>query len=83
MSMPSVSPPPKYENRLRQECDRHDHVLEAVQLQELDDVLHTRLADDGDHRLRLIRRQRPESRALAARHHDGLHRFSSFQPSRT
>jgi hypothetical protein len=45
-------------NRLRQEGDRDDDILEAVLLQELDDVLHARLADDRDHRLRLIGRQR-------------------------
>ena len=30
----------------------------------------------GHHRLRLVRRQRPEARSLPARHHDGLHRVS-------
>src|SRR5581483_1748752 len=44
-------------DRLRQERDGDDHVLEAVLLQELDDVLHARLADDRHHRLRLIRGQ--------------------------
>ena len=47
-------------------------------LQQLDDVLHARLADDRHHRLRLVRRQRAKARALAARHDDGLHRRSAF-----
>ena len=33
-------------DRLRQERDGDDHVLEAVFAQQLDDVLHARLADD-------------------------------------
>ena len=70
-------------DRLRQECDRDDHVLEPVLLQQLDDVLHARLADDRHHRLGLVRRQRTEARAFAACHDDGLHRCSSFHASRT
>jgi hypothetical protein len=46
-------------DRLRQEGERHDHVLEAVRAEELEDVLHARLADDGHHRLGLVRGQRP------------------------
>ena len=42
-------------------------------LQQLEDVLHAGLADDRHHRLRLVRRERPQARTLAARHHDGLH----------
>src|SRR4029077_6542998 len=38
-------------DRLRQERDGDDHVLETVTAQELDDVLHTRLADEGPHPL--------------------------------
>ena len=64
-------------NRLRQERDGDDHVLEAVFLQQLDDVLHARLADDRDHRLRLVRREWTEARALAAGHDDGLHARTS------
>ena len=60
-------------DRLRHEREGHDHLLEAVVLEQLEDVLHAGLADDRDHRLRLVRRQRPQARALAARHHDGLH----------
>ena len=46
-------------DRLWQESNGDDHVLEAVALEELDDVLHARLADDRHHRLRLVRGQRP------------------------
>ena len=60
-------------DRLRQECDRDDHVLEAVLLEQVDDVLHARLADDRHERLRLVGRERTETRALAAGHDDGLH----------
>ena len=60
-------------DRLRQEGDRHDHVLEAVVAEQLDDVLHARLADHRPHRLRLVRGQRSQARALAARHDDSLH----------
>src|SRR5262249_44766405 len=48
-------------DRLREERDRDDHVLEPVSAEELDDVLHTGLADDRDHRLRLVRRERPQA----------------------
>jgi hypothetical protein len=60
-------------DRLRHEGDGHDHVLEAMLAQQLEDVLHARLADDRHHRLRLVRRQRAQARSLAAGHHDGLH----------
>ena len=60
-------------DRLRQERDRDDDVVEAVRAQQLEDVLHARLADDRHHRLRLVRRQRPQPRALAAGHDDGFH----------
>ena len=60
-------------DRLRQEREGDDHVLEAVFPQELDDVLHARLADDRHHRLRLVRRERAQARSLAAGHDDRLH----------
>src|ERR671922_205966 len=66
-------------DRLRQEGDRDDHLLEAVRADELEDVLHARLADDRDHRLRLVRGQRAEPRSLAAGHHDGLHGVVSLR----
>ena len=61
-------------DRLREEGDGDDDVLEAVFPEQLDDVLHAGLADDRHHRLRLVRGQRTEPRALAAGHDDGLHR---------
>jgi hypothetical protein len=64
-------------DRLGQERERDDHVLEAVLLEELQDVLHARLADDRHHRLGLVRRERAQARALAAGHHDRLHVFTS------
>ena len=69
-------------DRLREERDRDDHVLEAVAAEQLDDVLHARLADDRHHRLRLVRGERAEARALAAGHDDGLHRRITFQAER-
>ena len=45
-------------DRLRQERNRHDDLLEAVLAQQLEDVLHARLADDRHHRLRLVRGER-------------------------
>ena len=60
-------------DRLRQERERDDHVVEAVALEQLEDVLHARLADDRHHRLRLVRGQRPQPRALPTRHHDRSH----------
>ena len=48
--------------------------------QQLEDVLHARLADDRHHRLRLVRGQRAQTRALAARHDDGLHAVFTLPP---
>jgi hypothetical protein len=69
-------------DRLRQEGDGDDHVLEAVALEELDDVLHARLADDRHHRLGLVRGQGTQPRALSTGHDDGLHRCSSLRAVR-
>src|SRR6476620_10595580 len=69
-------------DRLRQKRDSHDHVLEAMALEELDDVLHARLADDRHHRLGLVRGQGPQTRALSTGHDDGLHRRSSLRAVR-
>ena len=52
---------------------RDERVLDAVALEELEDVPEARLVDDGHHRLRTIDRQRSKTAPLAARHHDGLH----------
>src|SRR5207302_10613509 len=67
----------------RQKADREEEVLEPVALEELDDVLHARLADDRHHRLRLIRGERAQASALAARHDDCLHLLNSLRASRT
>src|SRR5439155_3639146 len=64
-------------DRLRQERHRHDDVGEPVRAQQLEDVLHARLADDAPHRLRLVRRQRTEPSPLAARHDDRFHANAS------
>src|SRR5205823_3831248 len=50
-----------------------ERVLDAVTLEELEDVPEARLVDDGHHRLRTIDRQRSKTAPLAARHDDGLH----------
>ena len=60
-------------DRLRHEREGHEHVVDPVQLQEGDDVLHARAADDRHHRLRLVGRERTQARALTACHDDGLH----------
>src|SRR5262249_58526 len=60
-------------DRLWKEGARDDDVVEAVAAEELDDVLHARLADDRDHRLRLVRGQWAEARPLSAGHDDCLH----------
>ena len=52
-------------------------------VQELDDVLHARLADDRHHRLRLVRGQRAQARALPAGHDDGFHRRTARQSAST
>ena len=76
-------------DRLRQEGDRDDDVGETVLAQQLEDVLHARLADDRHHRLRLVRRERTQPRPLAAGHDDGPHAstsrraFSAYSPSAT
>ena len=74
-------------DRLRQERHRDHDVAEAVVAQQLEDVLHARLADDRHHRLRLVRGQRAKARPLPAGHHDGSHAsasrraFSAYSPS--
>ncbi len=64
-------------DRLRHERERDDDLVHSVPTQQLDDVLDARLADDRDHRLRLVRGQRPQPRPLPTRHHDSLHAFTS------
>ena len=53
--------------------DGDDHVLHPMTAEEVDDVFHARLADDRNHRLRLVRGERAQARALAAGHHDRFH----------
>ena len=57
--------------------ERHrDHdVVEAVQREQRDDVLHHRLVHERDHRLGLVARERSQAGALTAREDDGLHRL--------
>ncbi len=64
-------------DRLRHERERHDHLGQAVLAQQVEGVLHARLAHDRHHRLRLVRRQRAKPRALPSRHHDRFHRRTS------
>ena len=64
-------------DRLRQEGERDDDVLEPVVAEQLDDVLDARLADDRHHRLGLVRGERSQPRPLAAGHDDGLHDATS------
>ena len=60
-------------DRLRHEGERDYDLLEPVAAQELENVLHARLADDRNHRLRLVRGQRSQPCPLPSRHHDRLH----------
>ncbi len=64
-------------DRLWHEGEGDHHLVQAVTPEEVDDVLHARLADDRHHRLRLVRGQRAQPRPLPTRHHDGLHRLTS------
>jgi hypothetical protein len=56
-----------------EEGDRDDDLVEAVLLEQRDDVLHHRTVGEGQHRLRRVRRERPQPGALAAGHDHGLH----------
>src|SRR5439155_18367064 len=60
-------------DRLREERDGDDDLLEAVLPEELDDVLHAGLADDRHHRLRLVRGQRSQPRSLPTCHDNCPH----------
>jgi len=61
-------------DRLWHECERHHHLTDLVAMEEFEHVLEARLADDGDHRLRLAGGERPKARSFAAGHHHGPHR---------
>ena len=69
-------------DRLRHEGEGDDHLIESVPVQQLEDVLHAGLADDRHHRLRLVRGQRAQSRALAPGHHDRPHLASTTLSAR-
>ena len=56
-----------------QEGDGDDDLVEAVLLQQLDDVLHHRPVGQRQHRLGGVRGERPQAGALAAGHDHGLH----------
>ncbi len=58
---------------LGQEGERDHDVLDAVQPEQLDDVLHAGLVGDRHHRLGLVARERAQARALSPGHHDGAH----------
>ena len=55
------------------EGDGDDDVGHPVLAQQADDVLHHRPVGHRQHRLRLVRRERPQPRPLAARHDHCLH----------
>ncbi len=57
----------------REVLEGDERLLDAVTLQELEDVSEAGLVDDGHHRLGSIDRQRSKTAPLAARHDDGLH----------
>ena len=57
-----------------QEGDGDDDLVEAVPLQQVDDVLHHRPVDQRQHRLGRVRGERAQPGALAAGHDHGLHR---------
>ena len=56
-----------------EELHGDDDLVEAVPLEQPQDVLHHRPVDHGQQRLGHVRGQRPQPGALAAGHDDGLH----------
>ena len=69
---------------VREERDRDDDVVEAVLLEQHDDVLHHRPVGDGHHRLRLVAGERAQPGALTAGEDHCLHAASVLpaRPSR-
>ena len=57
----------------RQELHRGHDLGDAVAPGQGEDVLHHRLADDGQHRLGLVARERAKPGTLSPRHDHGLH----------
>ena len=69
-------------DRLRHEGERDGHVVDALRVQELEDVLHAGLAHDRHHRLGLVRGERAQARALSPGHDDRLHLDSTTLSAR-
>ena len=67
-------------DRVREESDRDDDLVEPVRLQQRDDVRDHRLIRHRQHRLRLARREGPQAGALATRHDDRLHGATFIEP---
>ncbi len=61
----------------REVLEGDERLLDAVTLQELEDVSEAGLVDDRHHRLWSVDRQRSKTASLTARHDDGLHRPES------
>jgi hypothetical protein len=57
----------------REVLQRDERVVDAVALEEIEDVAKARLIDDRDHRLGPIDRQGAQAAPLAAGHDHGLH----------
>ena len=56
-----------------EERDGHHDLVEAVQREQVDDVLHHRLVGQGHHRLGRVAGERTQAGALTAGEDDGLH----------
>ncbi len=61
-------------DRVGHEGHRHHDLVDAVALEQVDDVLHHRPVDQRQHGLRRVRRERAQPGALAPCHDHGLHR---------
>ena len=70
-------------HRLRHEGKGDRHLVDALGMQQLEDVLHAGLADDRHHRLGLIRGKRTQACAFSPGHDDRPHRASTTFSART